>query len=121
MNDRGYIAQEMAVPVTATAIYFISHSVKGPTKIGISKQPHVRVRRFQVGHPFPLKIFGLIYMRNRLLAYRAERHLHAGYIERRLVGEWIDASPLDLFTNSLSDIDYQFGESAITGWLEPQP
>lgn len=71
-----------------TWVYFVQCTVTKRVKIGLSKDPHARLRDMQVGCATKL----------RLLAvtegdYEYEQSLHARFRRYRLHGEWFHGAP----------------------------
>lgn len=67
--------------------YFIQQGDDGPVKIGIANNPAQRLERLQCGNPEPL--YGRV-----LIPGNHERELHKRYAEKKIRGEWFDASVL---------------------------
>ena len=65
-------------------IYIIANE-SNEFKIGIGKDPSIRIKQLQTGNPQPLKI---LYMREIHFASKVETNLHIHYKEYRQHGEW---------------------------------
>src|ERR1700689_4397852 len=74
-----------------TAVYLMSATDEGPTKVGVASNVENRLAQLQTGHPFPLRICCVIWFTKAEAAFAAERWL-LQEIEpaKRLIGEWID-------------------------------
>lgn len=61
----------------------------GPCKLGIAKNPHMRLIDLQVGHPHPLKVF---HISERVDGPQEEARIHVYLAHKRLSGEWFQVT-----------------------------
>lgn len=73
-------------------IYFIQAKGGGPIKIGLSRNPQMRLRTIQMSHPEKLVLRRVIPVHDGTI-YRAEKQVHKMFAEYRLRGEWFRAAP----------------------------
>ena len=82
-------------PKDATAIYVaFSKRGKGPTKIGISNKPDIRLQQFQSGFPTQLEMKVLAWMKTRKIAAQLEAWALKQFTI--LSGEWLAQSAEEL-------------------------
>lgn len=62
-------------------------------KIGVSKNPHTRIRKMKTGSPLQFNIEHFSMNEN---AFLIEKELHNIYKEKRVTGEWFDLSDKDV-------------------------
>jgi hypothetical protein len=74
-----------------TAVYLMSATDNGPTKVGVASNVGARLAQLQTGHPTPLRICCVIWFTKPEAAFAAERWLlEEVNPAERLTGEWID-------------------------------
>lgn len=73
----------------ACFVYVIGRE-QGPVKVGISHNPHARVRELQTGCPFKAELLHFQPLPTREWARQIEGDFHAVYDNCRLYGEWFD-------------------------------
>lgn len=78
-------------PINAkpTFLYIIGDKERNVCKIGISGDPHERLKSIQTGYPWRLDIWLELAINN---PERIEKILHTRFGEYRLNGEWFDAA-----------------------------
>lgn len=69
-------------------VYFIQSIDGGPVKIGVSRNPHCRLREIQANHPHNLQIVAMCQNGGRTL----ESAIHRALGDERLNGEWFEMS-----------------------------
>ena len=74
-------------------IYIIQLGDTGIYKIGISKDPHKRIKQLQTKCPIPLNLIFFNYGHDYDFA---ERYLHYHFKRQRVKGEWFDLSAEDI-------------------------
>jgi len=79
-------------------LYFIKCLDKriNPVKIGISKNPELRIETLQVGCPYPLKLIVTIECKSRGHAENLENQLHKVFRFACLGGEWFKGDVITL-------------------------
>lgn len=100
----------ISVKLNSCMFLYVIGPLDGPQKIGISKNPHSRLRSLQTGHPNKLFLNHSIEVpkdRVRLL----ERMIHQDLSHRRTNGEWFDLSPKEA---------EELLEFTIIRWLEDE-
>lgn len=75
-------------------IYVIAASEQGPVKVGISKDPHRRLRQLQTGQAEPLRLFHTEAIEEKQ-ALLMEKAVHADNRHKKLKGEWFAMSVED--------------------------
>lgn len=70
-------------------LYLIRCSNSNFYKVGSSENPEDRLRKLQVGCPYPLS---LIYKHPFKKAHKIEKFLHKKYSDKRKTGEWFELS-----------------------------
>jgi hypothetical protein len=84
-----------------TAVYLMSATDFGPTKVGVAIDVEKRLSQIQTGHPFPLRLSYVIWFSEPQSAFDAEKWLLQEVDqELRLNGEWIN-SPAAKLTEML--------------------
>lgn len=84
--------------IARTAVYLFGHDAnQRPTKVGVSHNPHLRLKQLQGGHPQKLEIFALYWFEHRRPAEFVEKHALRLWKDKRMDGEWLDISPTDAF------------------------
>lgn len=74
-------------------VYIIGHfDSDRPCKVGISANPEARKAQLQTANPKPLALLWTIACETKEEAAAKERSIHLQFAERRLSGEWLDAS-----------------------------
>ena len=73
-----------------TNIYFIQSVLGGPVKVGLAANIETRLKTFQTGSPFPLRIVKSITGVKR----QTEQELHRKFAKYRLHGEWFSEEVL---------------------------
>jgi hypothetical protein len=102
-----------------TAIYLIGDDPKGPTKIGISRDPIKRLSQMQVGYPKRLFLYGIYWVRSRQIAEAIEKWLLETWCQNhRLEGEWVSKSPRILSPAIVGLISTHFGYEVLLEWEE---
>jgi len=76
---------------------YVIQSGDGPIKIGVAVDPEARRLGLQVGNPYPLTIRALIGCLDDSGAFAIEAALHRHFADVRMVGEWFDAAPEDVY------------------------
>lgn len=77
------IGPVLRFPSATTWVYFIQAGPEGPIKIGISEDPHQRLKTMQPSNPEPLALIGAYPMRPP-----DEPVLHHRFKQHRIRGEW---------------------------------
>lgn len=75
-------------PRSESLIYFVQAGEGGPIKIGYSVAPEERVKDFQCGNPWKLRL-----LRAFPGGVEEERELHARFAADRMHGEWFKPTP----------------------------
>lgn len=74
-------------------VYLVKHP-HDLYKIGIARNPAIRLAELQVGSPYLLELVGSM-LTNEVVSW--EQDLHARYKEQRVRGEWFKLSDSDVF------------------------
>lgn len=74
-----------------TSVYVMDWG--GKAKIGIARDPEMRLRQLQLANPGAVKLVGHRLFSTRLSAAKVERALHQRFKAKRLMGEWFDVAP----------------------------
>lgn len=68
-------------------IYFVKEKMNGTVKIGKTKNPHTRLRLFEVKLPFEIEILNKVKVKDR---HKAEDKLHGHFEDKNKNGEWFE-------------------------------
>jgi hypothetical protein len=79
-----------------TWVYVVCWRRRGPTKVGIAESPIERLLGLQGGNPYRLRIFTAFGFGTRTQALDVEQTTLQWLKARRLEGEWIDATPIQV-------------------------
>lgn len=74
-------------------LYIIGDKQRNVCKIGVSSNPHERLKRIQTGYPWELDIWLEIGVKN---AAMIERNIHLKFSDFKLRGEWFDGAVFKL-------------------------
>lgn len=89
----------MSKSSNACHVYIIGHvnppHISGPVKIGIARDPSLRVLELQIGNPTELQLVRWFPMPSRAVARAVERAFHEVQSSKRLKGEWFDMGILE--------------------------
>jgi hypothetical protein len=76
-----------------SSVYIISEGDAGPpVKIGVANNPLSRISELQTGNPRKLRLARAWNMATRDGAFAVERAVLSQLSDRRLSGEWVDAT-----------------------------
>jgi hypothetical protein len=80
-----------------SSVYIISEGDSGPpVKIGVANNPLCRIAELQTGNPRKLKLARAWNMFTRDDAFAVERAVLGQLSDRRLSGEWLDATEMEV-------------------------
>lgn len=79
-----------------TWVYVIHWQDRGPTKVGVAGDPRLRRSELQGGNPYPLKIFTAFGLAEIDMAFEIEGATLERLKACRLMGEWLDATPIQV-------------------------
>ena len=83
--------------VSETGDYFLYVIGDGfCNKVGIAKDPNMRLKQLQTGHPNQLELLETYKLRSKADAFELERAVHRELAEMRARGEWFNASRAEI-------------------------
>lgn len=77
-------------------VYLIHWQDRGPTKVGVANEPITRRNDLQVGNPYLLRLYTAFGFTQRDQAFDVEQRVLKRLKARRMTGEWLDATPLQV-------------------------
>lgn len=77
-------------------VYVIHWQDRGPSKVGVAGDPLARKGMLQTGNPYVLKLAAAFGFPMREQALETEQAVLTALKSRRLSGEWLDATPLQV-------------------------
>lgn len=77
-------------------VYLMHWQDRGPTKVGVANDPHARRNELQTGNPYLLKVYTAFGFQHRDQAFDVEGRVLKRLKARRMTGEWLDATPLQV-------------------------
>ena len=83
------MAAEIDTDLVPMAVYLIR--CRGYFKVGVSMNPHERLKHLQTSNPLELKLYRVMTCGRESIARQMERAIHEELDEYRVRGEWFSA------------------------------
>ena len=72
-------------------------TASGPVKIGIASNVEARLRQIKTSTPFPIHVFAVFPMPDRVIARQIEQIFHKSHAYYKAHGEWFNTTPEKAF------------------------
>lgn len=85
-------------------VYLIQNGITKNIKIGVSKDPELRLKTLKTGNDCPLSLLYTLEAEDRDEAYLIEKCLHSKYAENQIISEWFSDAILNDFPHTKTEL-----------------